>query len=43
MSIPPIASMNCGKVARLTTITWLILTPVNCSTVRIASAGPPYA
>ena len=28
-STPPIASMNCGNAARLTTITWLILTPVN--------------
>ena len=42
LSIPPIASMNFGKAARLTMIRWLILIPVSCSTVSIASAGPPY-
>ena len=40
---PPIASMNFGKLARLTMIRWLIFTPVNFSTVLIASAGPPSA
>jgi Mn2+/Fe2+ NRAMP family transporter len=40
-SIPPMALMNGGKFARLTTITWLILMAVNCSIVLIASAGPP--
>ena len=43
MSIPPIASMNWGKAARLTTITWLTLMPVNRATVRTASPAPPYA
>ena len=33
MSIPPIASMNWGKAARLTMMMWLIGTPVNASTV----------
>ncbi len=40
---PPIESMNFGKFAKLMMITWLILIPVNASTVLIVSAGPPNA
>ena len=40
-SIPPSVSIRSLKSAKLTTITWLIGTPVKSWIVRIASAGPP--
>ena len=39
--MPPSASISCGKFSKLTSTRWLTWMPRYCSTVRIASAGPP--